>query len=233
MGAKLLIKNKNAAAQIIKHPLLIKLVEKQTHELCILAIQNARPMELIIIVKSIKNHSRKISEEILKAYMDRFQKMQANKDTEEGNTLFISKVVAESEQIDNMHVMAKVGNFEIENDGPKDLGGYGKVPGPMQMLLATLANCLEITALLYLTFSNVRVNSIKVKVEGTHDKRSALEPKKEPFPGFYDINYTWYIDTEEKPEKVEQILKKVEEGCPVKGSLNNTPNFHSKVEYIN
>ncbi|MHA1466510.1 MAG: OsmC family protein [Promethearchaeota archaeon] len=173
-----------------------------------------------------------ISDESLRAYMDRYQKMQINKNTEEGNAIFISNVIAESEQIDNMHVMAKVGNFEIESDGPKELGGSGKVPGPMPMLLATLANCLEITALLYLSFSNINVNSIKVKVEGTYDKRSALEPKKEPLPGFYDINFTWYIHTEENPEKVEQILKKVEDVCPIKGTLNKTPNFHSKVEYI-
>ena len=174
-----------------------------------------------------------VSDGILKAYIERYQKMQTNKDTAEGNALFISKIIAESEQIENMHVKAKVGNFEIESDGPKDLGGSGEVPGPLPMLLATLANCLEITALLYLAYSNVRVNSIKVIVVGTHDKRGALEPKKEPFPGFYDINYTWFIDTEEKPEKVEKILKKVEEVCPVKGTFDKTPNFHSKVEYIN
>lgn len=174
-----------------------------------------------------------VSDESLRAYVARYQKMQKYKNTEEGNAIFISNVIAESEQVDNMHVKAKVGNFEIESDGPKELGGSGKVPGPMPMLLATLANCLEITALLYLSFSNININSIKVKVEGTYDKRSALEPKKEPFPGFYDISYTWYINTEENPEKVEQILKKVEDLCPIKGTLNRTPNFHSKVEYIN
>jgi len=173
-----------------------------------------------------------ISDISLKAYRDRFEKMQIHKDTEEGNTLFISKVEAESEQIDNLHVIAKVGNFKIENDGPKELGGSGKVPGPLPMLLATLANCLEITALLYLSFSNVKVKSIKVKVEATHDKRSALDPKKEPLPGFYDIKPTWYIDTEENSEKIEQILKKVEDVCPIKGTLNRTHIFHPKIEYI-
>ena len=173
-----------------------------------------------------------VSDESLRAYIDRYQKMQINKNTEEGNAIFISNVIAESEQIDNMHVMAKVGNFKIESDGPKELGGSGKVPGPMPMLLATLANCLEITALLYLSFSNAKVKSIKVKVEATHDKRSALDPKKEPLPGFYDIKPIWYIDTEENSEKIEQILKKVEDVCPIKGTLNRTHIFHPKVEYI-
>jgi uncharacterized OsmC-like protein len=174
-----------------------------------------------------------ISEDIIKGYMDRNQKMLKYRDNDEGDTLFISKIVAESEQINNLHVTAKVGNFEIENDGPKDVGCSGKVPGPMPMLLATIANCLEITALSYLALFKLKVESIKVKVEGTYDKRSALEPKKDPFPGFYDIKYTWLIDTKENPDKIKRILEKVEDVCPVKGTLNKSPNFHSNIEYIN
>jgi len=58
------------------------------------------------------------SDESLKAYKNRFQEMQKNKDTEKGNELFILKMVAISEQIDNLHVKAKINNFEIENEGP-------------------------------------------------------------------------------------------------------------------
>ena len=40
--------------------------------------------------------------------------MQKHRDTNEGDRLFLSKVTAVSEQIENMHVKAKIGNFEIE-----------------------------------------------------------------------------------------------------------------------
>jgi len=173
-----------------------------------------------------------ISDETYKAYKERFLKMQKHKATEKGNELFISRLVAISEQIDNLHVKAKIGDFEIENDGPKELGGSANLPGPMPMFLATFANCLEITALLYLSFSNVKVNSIKVKIEGTHDKRSALDPKKEPFPGFYDIKYIWYVDTEESLKKIDRILKKAEEICPVKGTFSINHIFSRKIELI-
>lgn len=177
-------------------------------------------------------NNKLISDETLKAYRKRFQKMQKHKDTEIGKELFVSKLIAVSEQIDNLHVKTRIGDFEIENDGPKQLGGSGKIPGPMPMFLATIANCLEITALLYLSFSNVNVNSIKVKVEAIHDIRSALDPKKEPFPGFYDIKYTWYIKTKENLKKIDHILRKVEEICPVKGTLNKTHSFPRKIELI-
>jgi len=173
-----------------------------------------------------------VSEETLKSYQDRFERMIKIKDPDEGDKLFISKVSVVSEQINNMHVKASVGDYIIESDGPKDLGGSGDVPGPMQMLLASIANCLEITALLYLSISNVNMNSIKVKVEAKYDRRSSINPKKEPIPGFYDIKYVWEIETDDNLKKIDQILKRVEDVCPVKGTLNRHHEFPREVKSI-
>ncbi len=173
-----------------------------------------------------------VSDETLEAYKDRFEMMLKHQNTTEGDGLFISKVTAVSEQVDNLHVKATVGNFIIENDGPKELGGSGTIPGPMPMLLASFANCLEITALLYLSLSNVNVNSISVKAEAMYDKRSALNPKEEPFPGFFNIKYSWNIDTDEDLKKVDRILEKVEEVCPVKGSFNRQHKFPRKIHLV-
>ncbi len=178
-------------------------------------------------------NNKLISDDSLKAYKIRFKDMEKEKDTEKGKELFVIKMVAISEQINNLHVKAKINNIEIENDGPEDLGGSGEIPGPMPMFLASIANCLEITALLYLSYSNIKVNSINVKVEANYDKRSALNPKKEPFPGFHNLNITWYLNTEENFKKIERILKKVEDICPVKGTLTRIHTFHQKIELIN
>ncbi|MHA1884884.1 MAG: OsmC family protein [Promethearchaeota archaeon] len=106
-------------------------------------------------------NSKLVSDETVKAYMDRYEQMVNLLDSNEGDRLFISRVTAVSEQIENMHVKATIGDLTFENDGPKDLGGSGNIAGPMQMLLASIANCLEITALLYLSFANVQVQSVK------------------------------------------------------------------------
>jgi len=57
-----------------------------------------------------------VSDEILNAYKDRYEKMSKNQERVEGDRLFISKVTAVSEQIDNLHVKARVGNYEIEEE---------------------------------------------------------------------------------------------------------------------
>ncbi|MHA1914902.1 MAG: OsmC family protein [Promethearchaeota archaeon] len=173
-----------------------------------------------------------VSDETLKAYMVRYDKMNKNRDTDEGYKMFVSNVTVVSEQIENLHVKATVGNYVIENDGPKDLGGSGIIPGPMHMFLASLANCLETTALLYLSLSNLNVNSISVKVEAKYDKRSSLNPKEEPFPGYYDVRYVWYVETDENLKKVDLILKKAEEVCPVKGSFNKHHDFPREIQIV-
>ncbi|MFX1375674.1 MAG: OsmC family protein [Promethearchaeota archaeon] len=173
-----------------------------------------------------------VSDETLKSYMKRLEKMHKYRNGAEGDKLFLSKVTAVSEQLDNLHVKASIGNFVIENDGPKDLGGSGTIPGPMPMLLASIANCLKITALLYLSFSNLKVDFIKVEVEGMYDKRAALNPKMEPLPGFFDFKYTWYIDTDENLKKIDHVLQKVEEICPVKGTFNKHHEFQREIHLV-
>lgn len=173
-----------------------------------------------------------ISDITLKAYKERYEKMIKHQETDEGDELFISKVTAVSEQVENMHVKARVGGFEIESDGPKDLKGSGDIPGPMQLLLASLANCLEITALLYLSIFNVDVNSVKVEVEAKYDKRSSINPNREPFPGYFDIRYIWYIETDENIKKIDEILKKVEKVCPVKGTYGRQHEFLRDVKLV-
>ncbi|MFX1522952.1 MAG: OsmC family protein [Promethearchaeota archaeon] len=173
-----------------------------------------------------------VSDATKKAYINRFEKMQNYRNTPEGDEMFLSKVTALSEQIKNLHVKAKVGDLIIENDGPKDLGGSGTIPGPMPMLLASLANCLEITALLYLSISNLEIDSLKVKVEALYDKRASLNPKKEPFPGFFEIKYTWYISSDESIKKIDRVLKQIEEICPVKGTFNKHHEFQREIQSL-
>jgi uncharacterized OsmC-like protein len=166
-----------------------------------------------------------ITDESRIAYLNRNKKMQELGFSEKGDELFISTLVAESEQIDNLHVKARINKFEIENDAPEELGGISGTPPPMQALLATYANCLEITALLYFSFSNIKTNSIKVKVEATLDKRSALLTKEAPLPGFYNITQIWYIDSNESYNKIKKVIERVEKICPVGGTFLRSHEF--------
>ena len=177
----------------------------------------------------MKNIKKLLTNESIDAYMERFNTMLKYRFTEKGDELFIEKMVAESEQVNNLHVRTKIKDLVIENDEPEELGGTNIAPRPMETLLASLANCLEISALLYFSFSNLKIKSVKVRVEASFDKRAVLIVKEAPLPGFYDFNYTWYIDSEENIKSIKNVLKKVERNCPVKGTMSRSSEFTENI----
>ncbi len=172
---------------------------------------------------------RLISEEIVTAYKNRLDSMNKYKFTEEGDKLYISKMVAETEQVENLHVRTKIGDISIECDAPRELGGSGTIATAMNQLLASFNNCLQISALLYFTFANLEIKSLKVKVEATYDKRAVLNLKNAPSPGFYDYKIIWFIQSDENIRKIKQVLKKVEKNCPVRGSLVSPKRFSEEI----
>lgn len=172
-----------------------------------------------------------LTKETIEAYTNRARKMQKFKVGEIGDKLYITKMVAFSEQVNNLHVRAKIRDFEVDNDEPKELGGTDKGPCPLECLLATLANCLQQTALLYFTFFKVKLKSVKVKVEAIHDVRSSLNPKEIPLPGFSDFKVTWFIDSDDDPKRIERVLDKVKDICPVKGTVTRTQNFTEEITF--
>ena len=173
----------------------------------------------------MKDMKKLLTQETIEAYTKRFQSMMELKFSEEGDKKYIEEVIAEAEQINNLHVRTRINDITIDNDEPESLGGSNKAPRPMDTLLASLANCLEISALLYFSFSNLKINTVKVQVKATFDKRAVLPIKGAPMPGFYNINYIWYIDTDENEKKVERILDKVKRNCPVKGTFTRSHEF--------
>ena len=170
-----------------------------------------------------------LSDKIIAAYSKRFQSMNEYKFTEEGDKLFIKNLIAETEQVNDLQVRTKINEFMIETDEPEVLGGTNLAPTPMQLLLASLSNCLEISALLYFSFAKLRINSLKVRVEAKFDQRAILAVKEAALPGFYDFKVIWSIESEEKLRKIEQVLKKVEKLCPVRGSFENPKRFSENV----
>jgi len=171
-----------------------------------------------------------ISSKSKNAYLQRLQKIQKMKFTRDADELFQVMLTAKSEQIENLHVKTIINGKTIENDTTKELGSTSEAPSPMEMLLASFANCLEISALLYFSFNNVNVDSVKLKVTAEYDKRCVLPDKEAPEPGFYNINYTWYIESKEKRKKIEAVLDKVNRNCPVKGTFSRN---HAYKQIIN
>ncbi|TFF98549.1 MAG: OsmC family peroxiredoxin [Promethearchaeota archaeon] len=175
------------------------------------------------------SNKKLITDKALESYLKRFKKIKRLGYSDEGDKTFIEKYTVISEQVHNLHVKALVNGHEIECDEPKDMGGTGKAPNPLETLLASMANCLELTAMMFFSFLKLDVSNIKVEIQASYDKRSIILKKENTLPGLYGIHYTWYIDTSESQDTITQALQKVEESCPVKWTLQKEHAFSQKI----
>ncbi|MBD3255822.1 MAG: hypothetical protein GF383_12065 [Candidatus Lokiarchaeota archaeon] len=171
--------------------------------------------------------SKLVSLETIDTYKKRIAQMRKLGFSKEGDILFIEEVVAVSEQVENLKVIANVNGFIVECDEPRAVGGTDQAARPVDLFLAAIANCLEIGALVYLSFSNLKVESIKTHLSAKFDKRALEASKDAPLPGFYDFKLRWIVKTEEPPRKIEKVLQKVEASCPVMSTLRRKPTIRS------
>lgn len=162
-----------------------------------------------------------LTPESIEAYKQRFLEMTRLGFSSEGDEKFVTRFSVTSEQRENLHVQARLNGWTVSNDEPRSLGGGNAAPTPMELFLASLANCLEISALLYFSFSKLRVESVRVTVDAWFDKRHVLPGDGVPPPGFQDISWSWHVVSGEAREKIERVLEKVDANCPVKGTIDN------------
>ncbi|MBD3187478.1 hypothetical protein GF325_11655 [Candidatus Bathyarchaeota archaeon] len=171
-----------------------------------------------------------VNDEVIEAYSKRFKLMQERGFTAAGKEEFLEKITVESRQVENLHVRCAIDGFKIDSDEPEHLGGSNKAARPMVQLLAALANCLQISAMLYFSFSGMHVDSVRVKVSSTHDKRFVINHPDAPDPGFHDITITWMVETGEPRSKVFKVIRKIEQNCPVKATFSRGHHFLSEIK---
>jgi uncharacterized OsmC-like protein len=74
-------------------------------------------------------------------------------------------VHAQSESPTRMKL--KSGEFELIIDEPANMGGSNKGPSPIQVLLMSLAGCINITGHAVALQSGLKLNGMKIIIDGT------------------------------------------------------------------
>ena len=99
----------------------------------------------------------------------------------------------------------------------------------MELVLAALGACQEITYRLYADTLGIPVNSVSVKLAGRLDLRGFFAVDEGVRPGFKDIQTTVTIDSPASADDIERLKATVDRHCPVLDILRNvTP---VKTEY--
>lgn len=127
-------------------------------------------------------------------------------------------ITGESENPTKMNLQA--GKFKLIIDEPKGMGGTDEGPSPIQVLLMSLAGCLNVTGHEIARQKGLKLNSMKVKIEGVMNPCTFLGCSFEERAGFQNIVVTVNADMPDVTEEEKEAwLKETESRCPVTDNI--------------
>ena len=127
---------------------------------------------------------------------------------------------ADSTLRDGLRCDVTVRGHALIVDEPPQLGGGDAGPNPVELLLAALGTCQEITYKAYATALGIDVRSVTVKLEGDIDLRGFLGINDAVRPGFHQIRGTVDIDSDASAEDLAKLKQVVDTHCPVLDMLS-------------
>lgn len=127
-------------------------------------------------------------------------------------------ITGESENPTKMNLQA--GKFQLIIDKPKMMGGTDEGHSPIQVLLMSLAGCLNVTGHEIARQKGLKLNGMKVKIEGMMDPCTFIGSSNKERAGFQNIVVTANADIPgASEEKKEAWLKETEIRCPVTDNI--------------
>ena len=99
-------------------------------------------------------------------------------------------------------------------DEPKNFGGKDEGPSPVELILAALATCQEITYKAFATTAGINIESVSVNLTGTLDLHGFLALNNTR-PGFQHISGTVDIKSSSPKTEIDKLIDTVNTHCPV------------------
>jgi uncharacterized OsmC-like protein len=121
----------------------------------------------------------------------------------------------DSRQIDNLRSEARIRQFSLTVDEPPSLGGSDAGPNPVELVLAALATCQEITYRAYATALGVPLESVSVKLDGVLDLRGFFAVDEGVRPGFTGVEGTVTLKSSASQDELAKLKAAVDAHCPV------------------
>ncbi len=115
---------------------------------------------------------------------------------------------------------ATIRDFSITIDEPEKLGGTNKGPNPMEILLASLAGCLDFTGTIIAEEMGYELQEFELEVQGDLDPRGAMGKADVPM-GFQEIR----VDVKDvkgiPKEEIPEFIEKIQNRCHVDNTLED------------
>ena len=112
------------------------------------------------------------------------------------------------------------GKFSLVIDEPINMGGTDDGPSPIQVLLMSLAGCLNVTGHEVAKQRGLKINGMKIKIEGVMNPCAFIGCSFDERAGFQQIKVTVDPDMENVTnEEIAAWLEETENRCPVTDNI--------------
>ena len=127
---------------------------------------------------------------------------------------------ADSALQQGFHSEVKLRDHQLTVDEPKGIGGSDQGPTPVELVLAALGSCQEITYRAFATAMGIALDGVSARVEGDIDFRGffAIDPSVRPGFGALRVNIT--LRSRASEAEIAQLIAAVNSHCPVLDMLN-------------
>lgn len=106
-------------------------------------------------------------------------------------------------------------------DEPVTAGGTDEGMTPVEMMLGSLGTCQAITASIFAQMYGIKIDELRVEVEGDKDSDGITGSNPDVRPGFQNIRFHYYVKSSMPEERIRQLLTIAEKKCPVGDSINH------------
>ena len=111
--------------------------------------------------------------------------------------------------------------FKTIIDEPESLGGSNLGPSPVELALAALGACQEITYRLYADKLGIPLDKIEIDLSGNLDFKGFLALDDNIRPGYLGINVTVNIESTASDAEIDKLKDIVNAHCPVLDLFSN------------
>ena len=139
----------------------------------------------------------------------------------------ITKVSTSIEAGLKVDVEARGHTFRL--DEPKNLGGTDTGMNPVEALLGALGGCKLIVAKSFARMHEMKINSIKIDLEGELDPDGFMGKNPDAKVGFSNIKTIYHIDADNTKEEIDAYVEFIERTCPVLDTIKEAPTFETEI----
>jgi uncharacterized OsmC-like protein len=115
----------------------------------------------------------------------------------------------------------RIRNHALTIDEPTGIGGSDLGPSPVEVILAALGSCQEITYRAYATALGITLDKVSVELEGDIDFKGFFAVDDTVRPGFERIRAVVTIESSAPAADLEKLRAVVNAHCPVLDMLAN------------